>query len=521
MLTVEAYELVRRKYHLDGMSIRQIAKELGHSRKTVNKVLGLVSPPGYRQSKPRIHRILGPYVQAIESWLRDDEGRPRKQRHTGQRVYERLRDEHGFVGSSSTVRRFVSRWKGHGKEVFVPLLFGPGEEAQVDWGEATVIMGGQERKIQLFCLRLCHSHRVFVRAYERANMESFLDGHVRGFQFLGGVPRRMAYDNLKSAVIRVGRGQDRKLNGRFLDLRNGYLFESRFCNVARGNEKGHVENLVKRTQRTFLTPLPEVDNFEELNQKLLKDCDKELDRRDTQGRLYRDLWESERSSLLDLPVSEFAAYREESGHADKRSLVQVENNKYSVPVRWAHHDCLIRIHTDKIVILCEHEVVAIHPRGHGRGGDFLDPNHYLPMLRTKPGTLKHGKPFQGHPWGKDFDLLRQELEYRLESAGTREFIEILLLMTCHGQEAVTMAVSDCVRRRLFSLEAVKAALRPELVPVTIPRLSLDHLPHLALEGTGIRPASLYDQLYEVDEGEWPRETESHSREVESGKEVAR
>lgn len=520
MLTVESYEIIRRRYHLEGKSIRKIASELGHARKTIRKVLGLEKPPGYRLSKPREPRVLGSYTQVIEAWLQEDDGKPRKQRHTGQKVFERLRDEHGFPGSASTVRRFISQWKGQGKEVFVPIAFAPGEEAQVDWGEATVIMGGQERKVQLFCLKLCHSHRVYVRSYERANLESFLDGHVRAFQFLGGVPKRLAYDNLKSAVIQVGRGRDRKLNVRFLELRNWYLFESRFCNVARGNEKGHVENLVKRSQKTFLTPLPEVAHFEELNQKLLEDCEKELDRKDKQGRLFRDLWNSERSSLQILSVSEFPAYREQPGHVNKLSLVQVENNQYSVPVRWAHHDCLIRIHPDKIVILCEHEVVALHSRSYDRGGEFLDPGHYIPILRTKPGTLDHGKPFQGNPWGKDFDLMRKELEYRLNSAGTREFIEILLLVNCHGQEAVTMAVADCVRRRLFSVEAVKAALRPEQIPLTIAKLALDHLPNLALEGTGIRPAKLYDQLYEADEPECSRETESHSWEGESRKEVA-
>ncbi len=519
---MESYEFIRRGYHLDGKSIREISRDFGHSRKTVKKVLSLEAPPGYRLSKARGHRVLGPFIQAIETWLKGDEGRPRKQRHTAQKVFERLRDEYGYPGSASAVRRFVSHWKGEGKEVFVPLGFGPGEEAQVDWGEATIILGGQERKVQLFCMRLCHSHRVYVRAYERANMESFLDGHVRAFQFLGGVPRRIAYDNLKSAVIQVGRGRDRKLNGRFVDLRNCYLFESRFCNVARGNEKGHVENLVKRSQRTFLTPLPEVEHIGELNRKLLEDCEKELDRRDKQGRLFLELWESECSSLQTLPVSAFAAYREQSGHANKLSLVQVETNQYSVPVRWAHHDCLIRIYPDKIVIVCEHEIVAEHPRSYERGGEFLDPGHYIPILRRKPGTLEHGKPFQGTPWGKDIDLLRKELEYRRDSAGTREFIEILLLMTCHGQEAVKRAVTACVRRRVFSLEAVKAALRPEQVPVTLPRLALDHLPNLALEGTGIRPTRLYDQLYEAvegDEGEWSLETEWHSPEEASGKEV--
>jgi transposase len=165
----------------------------------------------------------------IDAWREEDQTRPRKQRHTAQRIYERLRDEHGYAGSASSVRRYVASQKVGQGEVFMPLYFAPGEEAQVDWGEATVIEHGRERKVQLFCMKLCHSHVVFVRACERTNLESFLDGHVRAFAFFGGVPKRIAYDNLKSAVIYVGRGRERRLNRRFVELRSWYLFDSRFC----------------------------------------------------------------------------------------------------------------------------------------------------------------------------------------------------------------------------------------------------------------------------------------------------
>lgn len=167
----------------------------------------------------------------------------------------------------------------------------------MDWGEATVIMGCQERKVQLFCLKLFHCHRVFIRANERANIESSLDGHVRALRFLGGVSKRTAYDNLRSAVIQVGQGRVRKLIVWFLELHNWYLFESQFCHLARGNDKGHVENLVKQAQRTFLTPLSDVANFEELNREILEDCKKEMDGKDNHGRFFRILWDLERSSL--------------------------------------------------------------------------------------------------------------------------------------------------------------------------------------------------------------------------------
>lgn len=187
-----------------------------------------IPPPHQGRGKQRAKPTLAPFIPIIDAWLKTDLQRPRKQRHTAQRIFERLRDEHQYPGHSSTIRRYVRQAKGEltGREVFVPLQFDPGEEAQVDWGEASIIQNGTLRKVQLFCMRLCFSKRPFVWAYERANLESFLDGHVRAFEFFGGVPKRLAYDNLKAAVIRVGRGRERQLNTTFKELRSWYLFAS-------------------------------------------------------------------------------------------------------------------------------------------------------------------------------------------------------------------------------------------------------------------------------------------------------
>lgn len=265
MYAVEHYELIRRKHFVDGMSGRAIAKELGHSRKFVSKALRHPIPPGYQLTKDKPRPTLDPVRALIDAWLEEDLTRPVKQRHTAQRIYERLVDEAAFRGNPSTIRRYVAERKqarnSAGKEVFAPLEFRPGEEAQVDWGEGWIIQNGRRRKAQLFCMKFCFSKRSFVWAYDRANLESFLDGHVRAFEYFGGVPKRIAYDNLKSAVIKVGKGRKRRLNRKFVELKSWYLFDSRFCNVAKGNEKGDVENLVKRSQRTFLTPLPEVTDL--------------------------------------------------------------------------------------------------------------------------------------------------------------------------------------------------------------------------------------------------------------------
>lgn len=497
MLTVNHFEIIRRKVLLDGHSQRDVAKELGHSRKTVAKALSHASPPGYRMGKARVSPLMDPFRPVIEQWMEGDRTAPPKQRHSAQRMFERLRDEHGFAGTDGTVRRFVAGLKAQQpRESFMPLLFEAGEEAQVDWGEAKVIENGIQRSVQLFCMRLSHSKASFVHPYERATMEAFLDGHVRAFTFFGGVPRRLAYDNLKSAVTHVGRGRERQLNERFMQLRSFYLFDTRFCNIESGNEKGDVENLVKRSQRTYLTPVPEVSGIAgELAAKLEVDCRRDLLKVDDRQTLSRgQLLEKERLAFVPLPAAPFAACREEPTHVSKQLLVRFDGNDYSVPTEQAHRPCVVRGFVDRVQIEVNHEPVAVHPRRYGRGEFVLEPLHYLKLLERKPGSLDNARPFKQHEWGEELSSMRRELEYRQPGgAGTKQFIEILQLALSHSMEALQRAVGVCVSRRAYSVAAVINVLRNE-PRRPVPRLDLSSRDELFSVGDGLRPLSIYDQL---------------------------
>jgi transposase len=521
MLTVNDYEIIRRRVLLDGRSQREAAKELGHSRKTVAKALEDPAPPGYRMSKARASPVMGPYQPFVEAWLGEDDSAPPKQRHTARRVYERLRDEHGFEGDEGTVRRFVARLKDERPgEAFMPLVFGPGEEGQVDWGEAKVVVNGAPRAVQLFCVRLCYSKASFVYPYERATMEAFLDGHVRAFEFFGGVLRRLAYDNLKAAVTHVGRGRERVLNERFARLRSHYLFDTRFCNVASGNEKGHVENLVKRCQRSYLTPVPHVTGIAsdtgdtgDLAGRLLECCRRDLlkvdGRQGPQGpqALSRgQLLERERAAMLPLPGSPFPACREHGTRVGKQALVRFDCNDYSVPVEHAHRPCVVRGFVHRVEVEVGHETVASHARGYGRGQFVLEPLHYLPLLVRKPGSLDNARPFKqagsagsagsGQScWGEALAAMRRELELRQPCGeGTRQFIQILQLALSHPMAEVERAVGECVRRRAYGAAAVLSVLRNEPPRPAAPRLDLSGRAELAGAGDGTRPLSAYDRL---------------------------
>jgi len=497
MLTVNHFEIIRRKVLLDGHSQRDVARELGHSRKTVAKAMEHASPPGYTMGKARASPVMDRYRPLIEQWMESDKTAPPKQRHTAQRMFERLRDEQAFSGDAGTVRRFVARLKAQQpREAFMPLVFEAGEEAQVDWGEAKVIENGTQRTVQLFCMRLSHSKASFVHPYERATMEAFLDGHVRAFEFFDGVPRRLAYDNLKSAVTHVGRGRERRLNERFMQLRSFYLFDTRFCNIESGNEKGDVENLVKRSQRTYLTPVPEVTDIAgDLADQLLSHCRRDLLKVDDRQTLSRgELLAKERLAFVPLPAAPFRACREEATHVSKQLLVRFDGNDYSVPTQYAHRSCVIRGFVDRVEIEVNHERAATHPRRYGQGQFVLEPLHYLKLLERKPGSLDNARPFKQHEWGEELSSMRKELEYRQPGgAGTKQFIEILQLALAHPMEALQRAVGACVNRRAYSVAAVINVLRNQPRRPVL-RLDLSSRDDLSGVGDGIRPLAIYDQL---------------------------
>jgi transposase len=462
MLSVDHYEVIRRKVR-DGFSQREAAEQLGHGRNTVAKALKYPIPPGYRLSQPRAKPVIEPFTGLLDQWIEDNKKLRPKQRQKAKKMYQRLCDEYGFTGHYTTVQRYVKQAQNRRQEVYMPLAFEPGQEAQVDWHDGYIIENGVERQANFFCMKLCYSKAPFVYPYERANMESFLDGHVRAFEFFGGVPRRIAYDNLKTAVTRVLTGKKRKLNRRFCELRSWYVFDTRFCNVARGNEKGDVENLAKHSEQWFLSPPPQVGDLEELAAKLLEDCRKELDRlapAPHSSRTRRELLQEEQPCLYELPPRRFEACQGQSTFVDKQLLVRYDTNRYSAPLEYAYQSCQIKAYVDRIELYCRNEWVATHPRCYDRDQFILDFRHYIRLLETKPGTLDNARPFKGQPWGEAFDFMRRELEYRHgDGEGTKRYINILLLFTDYPVEDVKEAVQKCVQCRAFNDETVSSYLR--------------------------------------------------------------
>jgi transposase len=491
---MESWAEIRRRVLVDGQSKRSVCREFDIHWDTLQKILGHAQPPGYRRSGPKPRPKLEPFLPVIHQIIEDDKKAPRKQRHTAKRIFERLRDEYGYEGKLTIVKEAVAAYKRSHAEVFVPLAHRPGE-AQVDFGQAEILLDGQTTTVALFVMTLPYSDAIFVCAFPRECTETFLEGHLRAFAFFGGVPRRISYDNTKIAVAKIVGGRDRKLTDAFLQLKSHHLFESHFCLVRRPNEKGHVETLIGYARRNFLVPVPVVHGgLEPLNAGLEARCRDDLHRR-LRGKPATkvELLEEERQALLPLPCETFVAARVEQPWVDSLSLVRFDTNDYSVPTAYAHHRITAVGTVDTVRFIVGDRVVATHRRCWGRAEVFYDPVHYLAVLERKPGALDFAAPLEGWELPVCFGVLRRRLEAEFGSPGTRQYIKVLRLLERADLDELTRAVERALELGTADADAVRLILEHRREkPVGL--FCLDGRPHLQLVGVAAPDLSSYSSL---------------------------
>jgi transposase len=475
-------------------SKREILRREGIHWETLKKILEYSEPPGYRLKQPRPKPKIGPYLEWIAQIIEEDKALPKKQRHTAKRIYERIR-EMGYGGRYTQVREAVRELKRVKQEVFMPLIHRPGE-AQVDFGYALAKVSGVLRKVGFFVMVLPHSDAFFVMAFERECTESYWEGHVRAFEFFGGVPNRISYDNSKILVSKIIGPHERKLTDGFLKLQSHYLFREHFCRVRRANEKGVVEGVVKFARLNFFVPVPRVGDLDELNSKLAEMCRQDLKRR-LRGKTgaKAEMLKEDGAAFLPLPVVAFDACRKQPTRANSLSLVRFDDNDYSVPVCYAHHEILIKGYVDRVVLCHRDKVVAEHRRSWGREGIFFDYRHYLPLLERKPGALDHARPLADLNLPECFDTLRRRLvaEEKRKGEGTREFIRVLRLLEDYSMGRVREAVEKALLIRAHSRDAVLQFLLPQFSWKNT-TFWLDGRQHLRLVKVAKPDLSLYGTL---------------------------
>jgi transposase len=493
MKGVELYGKVRYAVLIEGISGREAARRFGIDPRTVAKMLAFSVPPGYRRSRSPARPKLDPFVGIIDQILEEDKSRPAKQRHSSKRIFERLRDEHGYSGGLTIVKDYVLARRQRQREVFVPLRHDPGH-AQADFGEARAEIGGVERKIHFFAMDLPHSDGCFVQAYPAETTEAFCAGHVAAFDFFGKVPTSILYDNTKLAVARILGDGTRQRTRVFSELQSHYLFADRFGRPGKGNDKGKVEGLVGWVRRNLLVPLPRAVSFEMLNAELIKGCRARLGARlrghdETIGeRLARDL-----AAFHELPAAAYDACEKRSGRVSSLSLVRYRGTDYSVPTAYGHREVLIRGYVHEVVISCGAEIIARHVRSYEREDFVFDPLHYLALLERKIGALDQAAPLAGWELPEVFTTLRRLLEARMGKQGKREFVQVLRLIEVFPIEEVAAGVRDAIDRGVIGFDAVKHLVlcRIERRP---PRLDMTVYPYLPKATVATTSARTYMDL---------------------------
>ncbi|MDH4267484.1 MAG: IS21 family transposase [Deltaproteobacteria bacterium] len=442
-------------------SKREILRREGIAWETLKKILQHSEPPGYRLKEPRPKPKMGPYLERIAQIIEEDKALPKKQRHTAKRIYDRIR-EMGYAGKYTQVKEAVRELMRVKQEVFMPLIHRPGE-AQVDFGYALVKVSGVLRKVGFFVMVLPYSDAFFVMAFERECTESYWEGHVQALECFGGVPNRISYDNSKVLVSKIIGPQERKLTDGFLKLQSHYLFREHFCRVGRANEKGVVEGVVKFARLNFFVPVPRVRDLDELNNQLAEMCREDLKRR-LRGKTgtKAEMLKEDQSAFLALPAGTFDACRKQPTGANSLSLVRFDDNDYSVPVSYAHHEILVKGYVDRVVLCHRDQVVAEHPRSWGKEGIFFDYRHYLPLLERKPGSVDHARPLMDLNLPECFDTLRRRLqgEEEKEGEGLREFIRVLRLLEDYPMARLREAVEKALLIHAHSRDAILQYLVP-------------------------------------------------------------
>ena len=499
MLTVDDYGQIRRA-HRDGMSVRAIARTFGHSRRSVRKALGQAEPSRYTLAQARAAPKLGRFYGVIDQILKDDEQAPRKQRHTAKQIYRRLCDEHGYHGGYDQVRRYVGRQGKAKQQTFIPLSHDPGQRLEADFGHIYVDYPDGRRQVPVFLTTWSYSHARFAMKMPTERTEAVLSGMVEAFTFFECVPREVWTDNPKTVATAILQGRQRQLHDRYAALASHYAFEPICCMPRSAWEKPDVEHSVFDLQRRWATPVPKVQDDDQLNAYLRRCCLGELERTVSgQTQTIGERFAHDKAAAAELPPQVFDPYVPQTAKVDKYQTVAFDTNRYSVPRPYAFGTVGIKAYIDHVEMTAGGVVVATHRRDYQRHQQVLDPQHYLVALGRRPAALDHAPVYRDWKLPPVFTELRQKLERRHgPHSGARQYIRVLQLLAEHPTERLGRAIeqtaevpdADLIRRcveRLAQREGLTSAQdvvidQPELVCPQVPMPDLGQFNQLLSSG---------------------------------------
>ena len=397
-------QYIKHLYEVEEKSLSEIARLTKKNFRTVQKYAYCDnwSEESLPDLEPKSYPVLGNYLPIIDKWLEEDRKVPRKQRHTAQRIYDRLVKEYSFHGSYSSVKKYVRKKKFSMKSKakgYLPLNH-PKGCGQVDFGAFVYYdAAGQERTGYALTISFPYSNKGYTLAFPAQNQECLLEGMKRIFERIGGVPLYLRFDNMSTAVAQVLEGHERVLTDGFSRFMLHYRFQAEFCNPASGNEKGNVENKVGYSRRNAFVPIPTITSFDEFNEGQLRQwCENDAQRLHYIHKApIHELWEEEQKELLALPSHPFTVFRYASVTVNKTGFVTIDTNKYGVSPALAGEIVQAKVFYDHIEFFHDHQKVGDFPRSYKTNDEICDWTQYVSILCRKPGAVEHTRFFHQMP----------------------------------------------------------------------------------------------------------------------------
>jgi transposase len=495
MLAVAEINYIRHEINNKDCDYSAVAKRMGRDPRTIKKYADMEDfNEQPKKNSSRVLRVLGPVKLIIDEWIKEDLKKKKKFRRTAKRIWEQLKEQYEFQGSDRTVRHYVSRRKeellNEGDEAALPLESKPGT-AQVDFGEAPFIYGGEEIVLPYLVVSFPFSNAFYFQVFPSQNKECFLEGLKRVFHHMEGVPKAIRFDNLSPAVKKVLPNGERQLTEEFQNFVLHYGFEYEFCNPNSGNEKGHVEAMVKYVRNNFLLPGLHIIDLDDLNKELWGKAEKDRTRSHYQKEWsISELFQEDKAAFLLLPAKAYECVRYETLKADKYGYIKLDRNLYSTSPRYALNKVLVKISYNTVEILNDdHQLVVSHTRLYGQYRKSMKWQPYLNLMAKRPTALKYTSFYEQLP---------EEWKNYFQSCTVAEKPEALKLLSTilkeHDFSQITKALVIASEHGHPSVDAIKQVfyqlingrgVRSEIKP----KMALPELP----EAT--RGLNRYDQLH--------------------------
>ena len=468
----------------DGHSERRIARELRINRETVRRYLAeyekarqklseaekedkvlieeLVKVPKYDSSNRDSKKFTEEISKEVDRLLQlNEEKRSRgihKQVMKKIDILEHLQELGYDIGYTSVCHHINKKLTAR-KEAFIRQVYSPGDVCEFDWGEVKLEIGGQLRTLYMAVFTPAMSNYRYAVLFHRQDTAAFLQAHVLFFEHIGGVFHTMVYDNMRVAIRKFVGPSEKEPTEALLKLSTYYQFHFRFCNVASGNEKGHVERNVEFIRRKAFCKRDRFPTLDGSNVWLLGTCNRLNIRynRDNQGKRPIDMLEVEKIALYPAQPR-FDCGQMEQCKVDKYSVITYATNRYSVPDHLVGKMVDVKVYPENMHCYHENQKICEHERQYSRHGWYINLDHYLYTLNRKPGALAGSQALVSAP---------EQVKHIFEKYFVhvpKDFVELLIFLKDHD----------------FSFDKVNGAI--ETLKGTCPHdISLDKIQALCMQ----------------------------------------